>query len=49
MKLELGSPAPSFDAPAFGTGYKVGDSINLEELKGQKVVLVFYPMDNTPG
>jgi len=49
MKRKIGTPAPSFEAPAYGTGYKVGDTIKLEELRGQKVVLVFYPKDSTPG
>ena len=36
-------------APAFKTTDANGDSVSLKELKGQKVVLYFYPKDDTPG
>jgi len=49
MIPKIGKPAPEFEAPVFGTGYKLGSTISLDELRGQKVVLVFYPKDNTPG
>jgi peroxiredoxin Q/BCP len=39
----LGLPVADFDAPATGSGFK------LSALKGKKVVLYFYPKDNTPG
>ena len=42
--LTQGSPAPDFDLPADG-----GSRIKLSELKGRKVVLYFYPKDNTSG
>ena len=44
-----GSPAPSFDAPVVGGGYPEGSRINLADLKGETVVLYFYPKDDTPG
>ena len=36
-------------APAFKTTNTNGDSISLKDLRGQKVVLYFYPKDDTPG
>lgn len=42
--LAEGSPAPDFDLPAAG-----GGSISLAALKGRKVVLYFYPKDDTSG
>ncbi len=39
-----GDMAPDFTLPING-----GDSVSLSALKGQKVVVYFYPKDNTPG
>ena len=36
-------------APAFKTTDADGETVNLKELRGQKVVLYFYPKDDTPG
>jgi thioredoxin-dependent peroxiredoxin len=36
-------------APAFTTKDANGRTIKLKDLKGQKVVLYFYPKDDTPG
>lgn len=41
---ELGKVIPDFELPA--TGDK---NIKLSELRGQNVVLYFYPKDSTPG
>ena len=49
MKLEIGSEAPVFIAPVIGGNYKEETNIDLSEFSGQRVVLVFYPKDNTPG
>lgn len=38
------SPAPDFDLPTDG-----GGRISLADLRGSKVVLYFYPKDNTAG
>jgi thioredoxin-dependent peroxiredoxin len=38
------TPAPDFTLPATG-----GSSVTLSALRGSKVVLYFYPKDNTPG
>ena len=43
-KLETGKKAPAFDLPSDGDG-----RIKLSGLKGQKVVLYFYPKDDTSG
>jgi peroxiredoxin Q/BCP len=42
--LEVGEKAPEFTAPADG-----GGKIKLTDLRGKKVILYFYPKDNTPG
>jgi peroxiredoxin Q/BCP len=44
-------PAPKINlkAPVFKGECTGGKSANLSELKGKKVVLYFYPKDNTPG
>lgn len=36
-------------APAFSGKNQWGDTISLDALKGKKVILYFYPKDNTPG
>jgi peroxiredoxin Q/BCP len=43
-KVEVGKKVPEFSAEA--TSDK---NIRLSELKGTRVVLYFYPRDNTPG
>ncbi|MFQ9514431.1 MAG: thioredoxin-dependent thiol peroxidase [Eubacterium sp.] len=42
--LEVGTKAPSFELPD-----QNGQVHTLEEFKGKKVILYFYPKDNTPG
>ncbi len=44
MSLEVGDKAPVFTLPADG-----GGKIALKDLKGKKVVLYFYPKDDTSG
>ncbi len=41
---EIGDPAPHFEGPIQG-----GGQISLDDYKGMKVALYFYPRDNTPG
>ncbi len=43
-ELEPGRPAPAFRLPRDG-----GGEVSLAELAGRKVVLFFYPMDDTSG
>jgi len=40
---------PGDKAPAFSLPNQDGDTIALKDFKGQKLVLFFYPKDNTPG
>ncbi|MEM9169678.1 MAG: thioredoxin-dependent thiol peroxidase [Pseudomonadota bacterium] len=42
--LEEGAKAPAFSMPTDG-----GGTVSLKDLKGSKVVLYFYPRDDTPG
>ena len=44
MKLTVGETAPQFSLPSSS-----GQIVNLDSLKGQKVVIFFYPKDDTPG
>lgn len=44
MQLEPGVKAPNFTAPTDG-----GATLSLHDLSGKKVVLYFYPKDNTSG
>lgn len=36
-------------APAFSGVDQIGNTVSLESFVGKKVVLYFYPKDNTPG
>ena len=42
--IKIGATAPDFTAPTDG-----GGTVRLKDLRGKKVVLYFYPKDNTPG
>lgn len=44
MTLILGEPAPEFSLSD-----DRGNPVNLSDFLGQRVVLYFYPRDNTPG
>jgi len=44
MPLTIGTRAPAFSLPATD-----GRQIGLEDLKGRKAVLYFYPKDDTSG
>ncbi|MFN0076054.1 MAG: thioredoxin-dependent thiol peroxidase [Prosthecobacter sp.] len=48
-KPTLHAKAPDFTAAVIGGSYQDGDSVTLSKLKGQSVVLYFYPKDDTPG
>jgi len=42
-------PQPGDPAPDFALDADDGSRISLADLRGQKVVLYFYPKDDTPG
>ncbi|HEY7126603.1 MAG TPA: peroxiredoxin [Ktedonobacterales bacterium] len=42
--LQVGDLAPDFSLPN-----EAGEQMKLSSLRGQRVVLYFYPMDDTPG
>ncbi len=44
MKLKIGDKAPAIEALDHN-----GKKISLEDYKGSKVILYFYPKDDTPG
>lgn len=44
MKLKIGDTAPEFTGKD-----QTGNSLALSDFQGKKVILYFYPKDNTPG
>ena len=42
--LKIGDPAPEFTLPD-----EDGNPVSLSDFRGKRVVLFFYPRDNTPG
>src|SRR5258706_2458950 len=42
--LKVGDPAPEFSLPS-----SLGGTVSLKDLRGKRVVLYFYPKDDTPG
>jgi len=44
MALEIGDAAPDFSLSD-----QNGETVSLSDLKGQRVVIYFYPKDDTPG
>ena len=44
LKLQVGDKAPNFQGIN-----EYGKSIKLADFKGRKLILFFYPKDNTPG
>ena len=43
-KLKAGDPAPAFSGKTTD-----GSQVSLDSYRGRKLVLYFYPMDDTPG
>ncbi len=43
-KLEPGAQAPAFSLPDQG-----GNAVSLDDFKGRKLIVYFYPKDDTPG
>jgi peroxiredoxin Q/BCP len=44
MVLKVGDPAPDFTLPN-----QNGEPVSLADLRGRRVVIYFYPKDDTPG
>ena len=44
MTIDAGDKAPAFTLPTDG-----GGTVSLAKLRGKKVILYFYPKDDTPG
>jgi len=44
MALQIGDPAPDFTLPD-----QNGTPVRLHDLLGQRIVIYFYPKDDTPG
>lgn len=44
VELSQGTPAPDFSLPASNN-----TTVKLSDFRGKKVVVYFYPKDNTPG
>ncbi|MCF0050181.1 thioredoxin-dependent thiol peroxidase [Dyadobacter sp. LJ53] len=44
MGLQVGDPAPAFSAKD-----QDGNEVKLSDFKGEKLILYFYPKDDTPG
>jgi len=44
MALQIGDAAPDFSLPD-----QNGEAVSLSALRGQRVVIYFYPKDDTPG
>lgn len=44
MQLKIGDKAPDFTSKD-----QDGNTVKLSDYKGKKIVLYFYPRDNTPG
>jgi len=44
MSIEIGKPAPFFEGQI-----ETEQTVNLNDYKGKKLVLYFYPKDDTPG
>ena len=42
--VEVGTKAPEFSLES-----DAGDTVSLKDFREKKVVLYFYPKDNTPG
>ena len=49
MHPQPGQPAPDFTAEAIGGPYPSATTVRLADLRGQTLVLYFYPKDDTSG
>ena len=44
MPLQAQDPAPDFTGPT-----ETGETVSLSDYRGEKLILFFYPKDDTPG
>ncbi|MCH2232861.1 MAG: thioredoxin-dependent thiol peroxidase [Crocinitomicaceae bacterium] len=44
MKIDVGSKAPNFSGET-----QNGNTVSLSDYSGKKLIIFFYPKDNTPG
>ncbi len=52
LQLQPGAAAPDFDLPASNAALRAdggGKNITLGDFKGRKLLIYFYPKDDTPG
>ncbi len=49
LEKHMAKLSPGDKAPAFEGHDQDGGIVSLEALKGSKIILYFYPKDNTPG
>lgn len=42
--MDIGKKSPDFNLPS-----STGENIKLSDYLGKKVIVYFYPKDNTPG
>lgn len=47
--LTIGDTAPAFSLPANSTADGAAQTFSLADFAGKKLVVYFYPKDNTPG
>ncbi|MGC6534555.1 MAG: thioredoxin-dependent thiol peroxidase [Parvibaculales bacterium] len=47
--LTIGDTAPAFSLPANSTADGAAQTLSLADFAGKKLVVYFYPKDNTPG
>ena len=43
-ELKIGDPAPDFEAKT-----DANQTVKLSDFRGKRVILYFYPKDDTPG
>lgn len=48
-EMKIGDKAPNFRALAVGGKYGAGREVSLGDFSGERLVLYFYPKDDTPG
>ena len=47
--MTISTPTPGSEAPPFALPSDAGETVRLADLRGKKVVVYFYPADDTEG